>query len=119
MQHDTLRQSAWRLLAAPVLVCTLVAPAQALSVDTGPGLSIGAGASLYDDRPVTDGDQSLAAQFSVDAAQDTITSVQGWMNWAYGGTITFWVRTAFNGLPGAVLHGTTVALPATAPNLPD
>jgi hypothetical protein len=119
MQQDQRLRMCRRLVAAPVLVCTLVAPAHALSVDTGPGLDSGSGASLYDDRPLTAGYQSLAAQFMVDAAQDTINSVQGWMNWAYGGIITLSVRTAFNHLPGAVLHSTRVALPATELNLPD
>ncbi len=100
-------------------MCALMAPAHALVVDTGPGFNIGGGASLYDDRPLTTGYQSLAAAFTVAAAQDTITSVQGWMNWAYGGVITLSVRTVFNDLPGAVLHSTRVALPATPMNVPD
>lgn len=95
------------------------APAQALVVDTGPGSDDGGGWSLYDDRPRTNGYQSLAGRFTVDAAHDTITSVQGWMNWAYGGRITFSVRTEFQGLPGAVLYSTRVNLPATVLNVPD
>lgn len=107
------------LLAAPALVVALMSPAQALVLDTGPGEDYGGGWSLYDDRPSTNGYQSLAALFTVDAAQDTITSVQGWMNWAHGGVMTFSVRTVFQGLPGAVLHSTSVVLPATVLNVPD
>lgn len=112
---DTLR---WRL-AWPALACALASPAHALSIDTGPGIDWGGGWSLYDDRPQTSGYQSLAALFSVDAAQDTVTSVQAWMNWGYGGTLTFSVRAMFQGLPGALLHSTRVNLPATTLNLPD
>jgi hypothetical protein len=119
MRQDQLLRTARHLMAMPVMVGALAAPAHALSVDTGPGIINGGGWSLYDDRPKTNGYQSLAALFTVDAAQDTITSVQGWMNWNYGGVITFSVRTVFQDLPGAVLHSTRVALPATTVGVPD
>lgn len=106
-------------MAVTALACSVHGHAQALSVDTGPGENYGGGWSLYDDRPLTNGYQSLAALFTVDEAQATITSVQGWMNWAYGGNLTFSVRTVFQGLPGATLHSTRVAIPATILNVPD
>lgn len=119
MQQLHTLQKVRHLLAVPALACALTAPAQALLVDTGPGEDYGGGWSLYDDRPLTNGYQSLAALFTVDESQATITSVQGWMNWAYGGNLTFSVRTVFQGLPGALLHSTRVAIPATVLNVPD
>lgn len=95
----------------------LAAGAQAFSIDTGPGSPTGGGATLYDDRPTTAGYQHLAARFSVDTA-DTITSVQGWLNWD-GGRITFAVWNDFGGLPGSPLHSVTLSLPATTINVPD
>jgi hypothetical protein len=105
-------------LAAAGLLSALAAPAQALVVDTGPGSNSGGGWSLYDDRPYTTGYQFLAARFTV-ATPDTISSVQGWMNWAYGGGMTFSVETDFQGLPGARLYSVSVLLPATVLNVPD
>lgn len=84
----------------------LASPAHALRIDTGPGPDTG-GASLYDDRPETPSFQSLAARFSVTAA-DTVTSVQGWLNWTYGGGLTLSIHEEFRGLPGATLHTVTV-----------
>ena len=112
------RRALQQHVAAIAFACVFAAPVQALTVDTGPGSDDGGGWSLYDDRPATAGHQSLAARFSVDAS-DTITSVQGWLNWAYGGRITFALQTDFAGLPGARLHSVTLELPATALNVPD
>lgn len=102
-----------------ILPCAfgLAAGAHAFSIDTGPGSPTGGGASLYDDRPTTTGHQHLAARFSVDTA-DTISSVQGWMNWD-GGRLGFSVWNDFEGLPGSPLHGVALLLPATATNVPD
>lgn len=119
MRPVQIAAAARHVLTVSTLFACLAPPASALTVDTGPGIDYGGGWSLYDDRPLTSGYQSLAALFTVDAAQDTITSVQGWMNWAYGGHITFSIRTTFQGLPGATLHRTQVALPATVLNVPD
>jgi hypothetical protein len=113
---SVLRRLAPRL-AAVLLLWTLAAPAQALVVDTGPGSNSGGGWSLYDDRPITTGYQFLAARFTV-AAPDTITSVQGWMNWD-GGGLTFAIETDFFGLPGARLYSVSVAPAATVVNQPD
>jgi len=96
------------------LLC--VTSAHALPVDTGPGAESG-GATLYDDRPFTAGYQSLAGRFTLDAP-DTVTSVQGWMNWD-GARIIFTVAADFAGLPGARLHSVTLLLPATTVNIPD
>lgn len=103
--------------AAVALAALLAAPALALSVDTGPGLDVGGGWSLYDDRPATPGFQHLAARFTVDAS-DIITSVQGWMNWD-GGKLAFSVMSDFQGLPGARLHSATGYLAPTEVNRPD
>lgn len=108
-----------RFCAGASLLCGLAAPGWALTVDTGPGFNQGGGWSLYDDRPETSGYQSLAGLFTVDAAQDTISSVQGWMNWSFGGRMTFSIRSSFQNLPGAVLYSAQLTLPATALNVPD
>lgn len=101
-----------------LLLCAALAPAaQAFVVDTGPGSNFGGGATLYDDRPITTGFQQLAARFTVDAP-DTITSVQGWMNWD-GGRFSFALLKDFGGLPGAPMQSVTLHLPATDINVPD
>jgi len=111
------RLAAWVARAASVLVCGIGTPAHALTVDTGPGINDGGGWSLYDDRPQTTGYQRLAGRFSVDAL-DTITSVQGWMNWD-GGGLTFAVLSDFAGLPGGRLYDTTVLVSPTVVLQPD
>lgn len=95
----------------------LATAAQALAIDTGPGSDFGGGWSLYDDRPGSTAYQHLAAQFTLSAA-DTITSVQGWMNWD-GGKLIFSVMSDFQGLPGNRLHSATGYLAATPINDPD
>jgi hypothetical protein len=103
----------------PVLVAlAAVGPARALVVDTGPGADVGGGWSLFDDRPVTPGYQRLAARFELDTA-DVVTSVQGWLNWDFGGALAFSVWSEFQGLPGARLYGVTAPLEPTGTNRPD
>lgn len=109
-------KSGLQAAAALALAALPAAPAQALTVDTGPGFDVGGGWSLYDDRPATPGFQHLAARFAVEAS-DTITSVQGWMNWD-GGKLAFSVMSDFQGLPGARLHSATGYLAATELNRP-
>ena len=103
-----------RAAGALCFAALLATPAHALLVDTGPGPN-GGGASLYDDRPETESFQSLAARFSVTAA-DTVTSVQGWLNWYYGGGLTLSIHEEFQGLPGATLHTVTVTPLSTGLN---
>ena len=102
-------------LPAQPALATVAIPA--VIVDTGAGNDQGGGWSLYDDRPTSNlpGFQSLAAKFTL-LAETTIGSVEGWMNWGYGGRATFSVLADFNGLPGGFRHGTTVYLPATPLN---
>ena len=85
-------------------------------VNTGPGFDIGGGASLYDDRPGANrGYQSLAARFTL-TEDVVIDTVQGWMNWAYGGRARFSILTDFQGLPGASRFTRALELPATGLN---
>ncbi len=86
-------------------------------VDTGPGFNGGGGgASLYDDRPgLNRGYQSLAGRFTL-TEDVVITTVQGWMNWAYGGRARFSIFTDFQGLPGANRFTQALELPATGLN---
>ena len=86
-------------------------------VDTGPGFDGGGGgASLYDDRPGPNrGYQSLAARFTL-TEDVVIDTVQGWMNWAYGGRARFSILTDFQGLPGASRFTRALELPATGLN---
>ena len=100
------------------LAVVATAPAQAIAIDTGPGANVGGGFSLYDDRPATPGYQRLAARFTV-AGPDTIHSVQGWLNWDFGGLLTFSVFNDFQGLPGARLYSATGAPAPTVLNTPD
>lgn len=88
-------------------------------VNTGPGFNQGGGASLYDDRPgLNRGYQSLAARFTL--TQDSvIDTVQGWMNWGYGGRARFSIFTDFQGLPGASRFTRALELPATGLNESD
>jgi len=90
----------------------------AIVVDTGPGFDVGGGWSLYDDRPATPGYQRLAARFTLTDA-DTISSVQGWLNWDFGGSLSFAVWNDFDGLPGSALYSVTTVLAPTGPNRPD
>lgn len=113
-----LRARVCRNILALCLALATVAQAHAFSLDTGPGAAVGGGWSLYDDRPVTQGYQALAGYFTVDTAA-TITSVQAWMNWEFGGRLRFSITTDFFGLPGANLYGAAVLLPVTASNTPD
>ncbi|MBL8351098.1 MAG: hypothetical protein JNL87_12400 [Burkholderiaceae bacterium] len=105
-------------LASGLLAASLCTPAAAIVVDTGPGFDIGGGYSLYDDRPITTGYQRLAARFTL-GTSDLISSVQGWLNWDYGGWLTFSVWSDFQGLPGGRLHSVSAPLAATGPNRPD
>jgi MYXO-CTERM domain-containing protein len=93
-------------------------PAHAIVVDTGPGADVGGGWSLYDDRPASPGFQRLAARFELDAP-DVVRSVQGWLNWDFGGALRFAVWSDYAGLPGRPLHEVTAWLTPTGPNQPD
>lgn len=112
------RPAALAVAAALVLTAAASTAAQALVVDTGPGADVGGGWSLYDDRPASPGYQRLAARFELDAP-DVVTSVQGWLNWDFGGALRFAVWSDFAGLPGRPLHEVTVWLAPTGPNQPD
>lgn len=102
---------------AGVLLLALVPPASAFSLDTGPGDNDGGGWSLFEQRPPEWDYQRLAGRFTL-ASAETLTSVQGWMNWD-GGALGFAIYNDFQGLPGSALYSTTGQVAATVVNTPD
>src|SRR6059058_4880216 len=88
-----------RLALACAAALTLSAPAFAdVIVDTGPGVTAyGSGAGLQHD-------QWLASTFTL-SGRETITGINGWIG-GNAGTLQLAVRSAQNGLPGAVLFST-------------
>lgn len=119
--HRRIRRFSLVLWMAVLLLPTtaFAIPITTWIVDTGPGFNVGGGASLYDDRPgVNRGYQSLAARFTL-TEDSVIDTVQGWMNWGYGGRARFSILTDFQGLPGADRFTRALELPATGLNESD
>lgn len=97
-------------------VSAFAVPITTWIVDTGPGFDQAGGASLYNDRPgVNRGYQSLAARFTLNE-DVVIDTVQGWLNWGYGGRARFSIFTDFQGLPGASRFSRALELTATGLN---
>lgn len=104
-------------LWAGALVLATATSAPAFSLDTGPGEDYGGGWSLFEQRPPEWNYQRLAGRFTLDDAE-TLSSVQGWMNWG-GGALGFALYNDFQGLPGSPLYSATGVVAATVVNVPD